>query len=87
VDRAEFEDYRRHRQRVWYWLYYAGVAASLGVGLAVSSLWSFIGGAVLAVVLIAAVTKLLLRLNTAVWIKRFPELDDPRVTWTRDRDS
>jgi hypothetical protein len=83
VDRTEFEDFRQHQPTIRRLSYYAVLGLPLGLGFAVSSLWSFVGGAVVAVLLISAGMRLLIRWDKARWIKRFPELADPSITWRR----
>jgi hypothetical protein len=83
VDRAEFEDYRRHRLRVGRRTFYTVIGISLVVGFAVSVLWSFIGGAVLAVLLMFVGSGVQMRWEKAHWIRRFPELAHLGITWRR----
>jgi hypothetical protein len=83
VDHAEFEDYRLHRLRAGRRSFYAVIGISLVVGFAVSSLWSFIGGAALAVLLMFVGSGMQGAREKARWIRRFPELAHPSITWHR----
>jgi uncharacterized BrkB/YihY/UPF0761 family membrane protein len=83
VDRTEFEDYRRHHLKVRRRSFYAMIGMSVVIGFAVTSLWTFVGGAVLAVLLMLAGLETHMLWDKARWIKRFPELANPTVTWRR----
>jgi len=56
---------------------------SAAIGVGVGLLWSLAAGIVLAVVLVNVGLTVHLRWDKARWIKRFPELADPGVTWRR----
>jgi hypothetical protein len=76
-----FEAYReRHRRaarRVWF----AVVCACAAVGYAAGQSWSLLIGAVVTLVLLVAAEIVYRRIDAAIWLKRFPELDDPNVRW------
>jgi hypothetical protein len=59
------------------------VGVSVVIGFAVSSLWTFIGGVVLAVLMLFVGVEMHMRWDKARWIRRFPELADPNTIWRR----
>jgi hypothetical protein len=83
MDVAELEAYRRRHLRARNMSWLSVLFGSLGIGLAVGFLWSVPAGIVAAIVLANIGLTLHLRWDKARWIKRFPELADPGVTWRR----
>jgi O-antigen/teichoic acid export membrane protein len=83
VESVELEEYRRHHLRVRRASWAAVLGLSVACGFAVAMLWSFVAGVIVGVVLINAGLSAHLRWDKARWIRRFPELADPRVTWRR----
>jgi NAD(P)-dependent dehydrogenase (short-subunit alcohol dehydrogenase family) len=63
--------------------WFAVLGGSAGIGFAVAALWSFAAGLLVAIVLANLGLTAHLRLEKARWIKRFPELAKPGVTWRR----
>lgn len=82
MDRAEFEDYKRLEDRVQNWATYAVLGGAVAIGFAVAESWSTIGGAATAVLLFPVGWQAQRRWSKARWIRRFPELGDPRH-WRR----
>ncbi len=83
MNAAALEAYRRRHFRVRHVSWLSVLFASLGIGVAVGLFLSVSAGIVVAIALANIGLTLHLRWNKARWIKRFPELADPGVTWRR----
>jgi membrane-associated phospholipid phosphatase len=83
MDAGDFAAYKRHHLRVRRRSWIAIFFGSMAIGLALCAFWSFVGGVIVLIVLANIGLTLHLRRDKARWIKRFPELADPRTTWRR----
>jgi len=83
MEAADFEAYRRHHLRVRHASWLTVLFGSPGIGVAVVLLWSVPAGIITAIVLVNIGLTVHVRWDKARWIKRFPELADPGVTWRR----
>lgn len=73
MDRAEYEEYREHHQRVGRVVWTAAMVGAAVCGFAVAVLWSFVIGAVAGAILVLVGLEVFLRWDRARWIRRFPE--------------
>jgi hypothetical protein len=83
MDRAEYDAHRDRQVRIWRRLWFGVLALSVGCAYAVGVLWSFAIGIPVGAVLVLAGVEWSFRWYKASWIKRYPELADPRVEWRR----
>jgi hypothetical protein len=74
---AHSERHRRVARRIWFAVACVSVAAGYAAGQASSLL---IGGLVTVALLVSAEI-VYRRVDKALWLKRFPELDNPNVRW------
>lgn len=78
MERVEFDAFRRANGRTraitWSFVVFASVAVGYGVALA----WSYLGGGAVGIALFLAGLELHLALDRARWLRRFPELRNPR---------
>jgi hypothetical protein len=83
VEREEFLSFRAELRRSGRLIWPGIVAISAGAGLAVAYGWSFGIGVVVGSALLIAGTEAYVIWGKRRWIRRFPELSDPDVTWRR----
>jgi hypothetical protein len=76
-----FDAYRQHHRRVARRAWFAVVFVSVAVGYAASQASSLLIGGVVTVVLLVGAEIVYRGVDKAVWLKRFPELDNPNVRW------
>src|ERR1700738_1354411 len=76
-----FGEYREHDHRVARRVWFAVVFVSVAVGYAVSQASSLLIGGVVTVALLVGGEIVFRRVDKAVWLNRFPELDKPNVRW------
>jgi hypothetical protein len=82
MDRAEYEAYRKHHNRVRGATWITIMSGTALIGFTIAMLWSFAVGVVVAAVLALTGLELHLRWDRARWIKRFPEAASTG-TWRR----
>jgi fatty acid desaturase len=80
---GEIDAYRARTRSLRAVIWWAGLLASVGSGLAVGSLWSFRAGIPLACGLGLLWLPTFLRLDRAMQIRRFPELGGENARWRR----
>ena len=83
MDAGEFEAYKRHHLRVRRLSWLTVLFGSMGIGFALCAVWSVPGGILVMIALANIGLTLHLRWDKARWIRRFPELGDPGMTWRR----
>jgi hypothetical protein len=76
-----FDAYREHRRRGARRVWFAVVFVSVAAGYAASQASSLLIGCVVTVALLVGAEIAYRRVDKAVWLKRFPELDNPNVRW------
>jgi hypothetical protein len=76
-----FEAYREHHRRVARRVWFAVVFLSMAVGYATGQASSLLIGVVVTLALLVGAEIAYRRVGKAVWLKRFPELDNPNVRW------
>lgn len=84
LSRRDFEDFRavqrKANRRVWTAILVASVASFFVLG----SLWSYVAGLALTILLPLASYEVLRRWNRSRWLKRFPELAQMNFKWIPD---
>jgi hypothetical protein len=82
VDRAELEDFKRALDKAYERLFWGLPVGGAAVGFGVAEGWSTIGGVVVAAVILIVGWETLWcrhsRRGKARWVKRSPEVADPR---------
>lgn len=83
VGPAEIDAYRARTRLIRTLIWWTGLLASVGIGLAVGFLWSFVAGIPLACALALLWLRAFLRLDQTTQIKRFPALRGQKARWRR----
>ncbi len=78
-----FDAYLEHRRRVARRLWFAVVLVCVAVGYAAGLASSLLIGGAVTVALLVGAEVAYRSVDKAVWLKRFPELDNPSVRWAR----
>jgi hypothetical protein len=83
VELDELEAYRKHHLHVRRVSWTAVLGCAIVCGLAVAFAWSPVHGAAVTAMLTLIGLPMHMRYDKARWLKRFPELRDPRIKWHR----
>jgi hypothetical protein len=83
MDRVAFDEYHQEQRRRWSWGFLAVIAISTAGGLLIGELWSYLAGAAVGAALMLVGWEALARWIKTRWLRRFPELADPRIPWRR----
>jgi hypothetical protein len=76
-----FDSYREHHRRVARRIWFAVLFVSVAAGYAAGQASSLLIGGLVTVALLVGAEIVYHRVDKAVWLKRFPELDNPLVRW------
>ena len=81
MDLQQYATHAIYQRRVLWTLWIAGAVLAVGCALLVGYLWTFAAGLPLGALIALLQWEATSRWSKRSWLKQFPELADPRVTW------